>query len=57
MIRSFALFGLALPLWVFTVAFAQLRGDAVMRDGLLRAHGQIWGEWYHFPPESRAVRK
>lgn len=20
-----------------------------MRDGLLRAHGQIWGEWYHFP--------
>ena len=38
-------------------AFAQLRGAAVMRDGLLRAHGQIWGEWYHFPPGSRAVRK
>jgi hypothetical protein len=26
-------------------AFAQLRRDAVMRDGLLRAHRQIWGEW------------
>src|SRR5262245_40626247 len=32
-------------------AFAQLRGDEVMRDGLLWAHGQIW-EWYHFRPDA-----
>src|SRR5262249_17236983 len=34
-------------------AFAQLRGDAVMRDGLLRAHGQIWGNGITSPRITR----
>src|SRR5262245_60670424 len=32
-------------------AFGQVRGDTVMRDGLLRAHRQIWGHGITLRPD------